>query len=519
MNIRKKSHCPLCRHPYQHFPAICQTLHFLLKKLYPVSYDRRNIQTQEDEKHNTFGSSPDIDSLITSETNSVGQSSDQSCKQVAISDVTCAACKQLFYRPIVLNCGHVYCESCITIPTEGMLKCQVCECRHPSGPPKVCNELDHFLEEHFSSEYALRSNTIQLNQDQTQKENLPNESRTTQVPGPSFPTEENFLQLQLVHGFHHVGCDMCGNCLCSGRLAMLEGIELQKNCDVLYKPIVLGRKLSQQDYKSVISVANVVITECYYGLRYCGFSLWTCIMLLVLPKDEKHSTLGSSLDIDSLVISEENNVSQSSDISSEDASCVACKQLLFRPIVLNCGHVFCEACGTIPTEWVLKCQVCELRHPSGVPKVCTELDHFLEEQYSSEYALRRSSIQLNLEQTQISNSPNDAATEVPRLSFPTEANFPQWWVVHGSKYHDGVGCDMCGMYPIIRERYMCKYSTEKCGYDLCGDCYNAGSSLPGRFKQKHTSTHHLELVKAVINRNVIYRLLSGHLAAVASISS
>ena len=53
-----------------------------------------------------FGSSPDIDSLITSEINSVGQSSDQSCKQVTISDVTCAACKQLFYRPVVLNCGH-----------------------------------------------------------------------------------------------------------------------------------------------------------------------------------------------------------------------------------------------------------------------------------------------------------------------------------------------------------------------------------------------------------------------------
>ncbi|GKB61323.1 E3 ubiquitin protein ligase PRT1-like protein isoform X1 [Tanacetum coccineum] len=240
------------------------------------------------------------------------------------------------------------------------------------------------------------------------------------------------------------------------------------------------------------------------------FALLHCI------EDEKHSKLGPSLDIDSLVISEEYNVSQSSDINSEDASCVACKQLLFRPVVLNCGHVFCEACVTIPTEWVLKCQVCELRHPSGVPKVCRELDNFLEEQYSSEYALRRSSIQLNHEQTQISNSPNDAATQVPRLSFPTEENFLQWWIVHGSKYHDGVGCDMCGMYPIIGERYMCKDCTEKCSYDLCGDCYNVGSNLPGKFNQKHTSTHHLELVKPVINRNVIYRLLSGHLAAIAS---
>lgn len=62
------------------------------------------------------------------------------------------------------------------------------------------------------------------------------------------------------------------------------------------------------------------------------FALLHCI------EDEKHNTLGSSLDIDSLVISEENNVSQSLDISSEDVSCVACSQLLFRPVVLSCGH-------------------------------------------------------------------------------------------------------------------------------------------------------------------------------------
>ncbi|GJR33246.1 E3 ubiquitin protein ligase PRT1-like protein isoform X1 [Tanacetum coccineum] len=270
MNMTKKSHCPLCRHPYQHFPAICQTLHFLLKKLYPVSYDRRGIQTQ--------------DSLVTSEINSVGQSSDQSCKQVTVSDVTCAACKQLFYRPVVLNCGHVYCESCITIPTEGMLTCQVCECRHPSGLPKVCDELDHFLEEQFSSQYALRRNTLQLNQDQAQNKNLINEASTTQVPGPSFPTDEDFLQ---------------------------------------------------------------------------------------------------------------------------------------------------------------------------------------------------------------------------------------WQLVHGSKFHPGVGCDMCGLCPIIEKRYQCKDCTEKCGYDLCGDCYNTGSILRGRFNQKHTPTHRLELVKPLIKRHITSR----QLAAVSAIAA
>lgn len=75
------------------------------------------------------------------------------------------------------------------------------------------------------------------------------------------------------------------------------------------------------------------------------------------------------------------------------------------------------------------------------------------------------------------------------------------------------------MCPIIGDRYQCKDCTEKCGYDLCGDCYTSGSNLPGRFSQKHTPTHRFELVKPVINRNVIYRLLSRQLAVVSSIAS
>ncbi|PWA61650.1 Zinc finger, RING/FYVE/PHD-type [Artemisia annua] len=61
------------------------------------------------------------------------------------------------------------------------------------------------------------------------------------------------------------------------------------------------------------------------------------------------------------------------------------------------------------------------------------------------------------------------------------------------------------MCPIIGERYRCKDCTEKSGYDLCGDCHGVGSKLPGRFNQKHTPEHRLELIKPIINRDVIYR--------------
>lgn len=33
----------------------------------------------------------------------------QTIKKVPVNDVLCAACKQLLFRPVVLNCGHGMC--------------------------------------------------------------------------------------------------------------------------------------------------------------------------------------------------------------------------------------------------------------------------------------------------------------------------------------------------------------------------------------------------------------------------
>ncbi|KAF9605128.1 hypothetical protein IFM89_014119 [Coptis chinensis] len=84
------------------------------------------------------------------------------CELVSISDVLCVACKQLLFRPAVLNCGHVCCQSCIVIPVNEALRCQLCQSSHPKGLPKVCLELDHLLEKIFPKEYALRREAVQL---------------------------------------------------------------------------------------------------------------------------------------------------------------------------------------------------------------------------------------------------------------------------------------------------------------------------------------------------------------------
>lgn len=45
---------------------------------------------------------------------------------------------------------------------DEMLRCQICQSPHPRGFPKVCLELDHFLEEQFPEEYAQQRDAVQL---------------------------------------------------------------------------------------------------------------------------------------------------------------------------------------------------------------------------------------------------------------------------------------------------------------------------------------------------------------------
>lgn len=129
---------------------------------------------------------------------------------MSITDVECSSCKQLLFRPVFLNCGHGnifnlkyptgilfipssndlkiltmiyvwfvyrlhlvsgYCETCISILDVEVLKCQVCPSLHPNGVPKVCLELDHFLEKHFPTEYSLRKEAVQLKKVQSKTEN------------------------------------------------------------------------------------------------------------------------------------------------------------------------------------------------------------------------------------------------------------------------------------------------------------------------------------------------------------
>lgn len=72
-----------------------------------------------------------------------------------------------------------------------------------------------------------------------------------------------------------------------------------------------------------------------------------------------------------------------------------------------------------------------------------------------------------------------------------------WKWLHGEEYiHHGIGCDICGQYPIIGRRFRCTECPEAVGFDLCGPCYDRGAvAAVGRFNQRHTAEHKMELCR------------------------
>lgn len=74
--------------------------------------------------------------------------------------------------------------------------------------------------------------------------------------------------------------------------------------------------------------------------------------------------------------------------------------------------------------------------------------------------------------------------------------------------HYFVGCDGCGVYPIVGRRYRCADCQESIGFDLCQECHAAGFAATGRFNQQHTAQHKMEEV--VPRPNLLHLLHTLH---------
>jgi len=182
-------------------------------------------------------------------------------------------------------------------------------------------------------------------------------------------------------------------------------------------------------------------------------------------------------------------------IKLEDVSCPLCKEMLYQPAVLNCGHVYCVSCLPCLNEEALKCHVCGSLHPGDFPNVCLDLDHFLEEYFPAEYESRGQKAQSKKGEWNREGSSSGASSAKRSSKAHRDEDI--------SNIHIGIGCDSCGAYPIRGKRYKCKDCTELIGFDLCETCYNSSSKLPGRFNQQHTPDHRMELDNSALLQRLL----------------
>ncbi|KAK7286806.1 hypothetical protein RJT34_22065 [Clitoria ternatea] len=344
----------------------------------------------------------------------------------------CCVCLDLLYKPIVLSCGHISCFWCVHKSMNGVRESHCPICRHPYCHfPTICQKLHFLLLKMYPDAYKNR-----------EKQTL-EEERNMGCFSPQFNV--------YTHGSHvsdHSG--IMPNCTITNQVSNSSSIEPLECLEQT------GSAIHKGDEDTTIYSEHT--------------------------SNETPEVFGTTSDEGKKLFHNEHNQQQK--ILIEDVMCTFCKQLLFHPVVLNCGHVYCDTCIINLAEEMLKCPVCQSPHPSGSPKVCLVLDHFLEEQFPAEYAQRRDAIQ----QSNLKAKPETTSCSLHNGKGEKITN-PRLEV------HTGVGCDFCGVYPITGDRYNCLDCKEVIGFDLCGDCYKIRSKLPGRFNQQHTPEHQFQRVQ------------------------
>ncbi|KAI3411676.1 uncharacterized protein J3R85_017718, partial [Psidium guajava] len=388
---------------------------------------------------------------------------DAEAEQISES-FTCCVCLDLLYKPVVLSCGHISCFWCVHRAMNGFGESQCPICRQPYLHfPSICQLLHFLLLKMYPDSYKRREK-------QTLEEEKIMETFSPQFDALAWRSGDE--KEQKLSGFSQSHVTWLGPNSFMDTGSSRNG-----------EP-----RASKVQSEPVASVDGNGPSSLKQNLK------------------QKHD----------IPVEEENGHPVGSDktckqITVSDVLCAECKQLLFRPVALNCGHVFCESCIVNPADEKIKCQVCQSRHPRGLLEVCLELDHFLEQQFPEEYALRRLSarprlsVSTNYSPKSLGNSSGDREQNNSSRSTDTVS------------IHMGVGCDYCGMYPIIGDRYQCQDCVERIGFDLCGDCYNSRCKLPGRFNQQHRPEHKFELKEPITVPNYMLgcvgRLLAERLAA------
>ena len=223
--------------------------------------------------------------------------------------------------------------------------------------------------------------------------------------------------------------------------------------------------------------------------------------------------------------------------------CEHCGKLVFMPVILNCGHIVCLHHDHETSSH--ECPCCKAQYPVigedrkwRVSMHVWDLikDAFREEceerarEVSGVVGVDATSLLIASPRTALLTSPDDTTTmndndnntvsdsDTIRQQTagvgPVESRTIQYfaaldalmdWVQKNNFPHFGVGCDVCGQYPILGKRYKCEDCPESVGFDMCGSCFDRNaecdnSLVVGRFNQKHTPEHRMEFVPPVITK-------------------
>ena len=200
---------------------------------------------------------------------------------------------------------------------------------------------------------------------------------------------------------------------------------------------------------------------------------------------------------------------------TESVTCTKCKRILVNPIAATCGHLYCLNCvrrGNMKKCVFENCYGGDIDKEAGVVKA---MQHLLEKMYPLEIKER------------MEKEENEEIEEVMMMeNVPSGEEGGQRGEEDDEKeeeVHFGVGCDLCGSYPIKGERYQChdcKEDENGCplGFDLCGKCKEFDEKVglnetsanayaaAGRFRflQNHTREH--RMVKVPFRESFLHRL-------------
>ena len=177
--------------------------------------------------------------------------------------------------------------------------------------------------------------------------------------------------------------------------------------------------------------------------------------------------------------------------------------ILHDPVVLACGHAVCRGCerrrmGTSPGSR-RECPRCGRPDPAGdsPPEPCLRLAELVRRAFGNapaEAAAARDAawdaahppaiapdVKEPTDETKTEPGPENARGGTGGGAPPTFERFlesvrridPETFT------HIGVGCDVCGMYPVRGRRFRCRDCPESMGFDLCLGCHRAAAETAG----------------------------------------